>query len=81
MEDNEKENVVAFLGPKASYTHQATTQQFPESQYKIIPQTSIEDVFAAVQAGKASHGVVPFENSSNGSVVFTLDLFADLYVC
>ena len=35
-------------------------------------------MFAAVQAGGASRGVVPFENSSNGSVVFTLDLFADL---
>lgn len=42
-----------------------------------MPQTSIEDVFAAVQTGRAGHGVVPFENSSNGSVVFTLDLFAD----
>jgi len=42
-----------------------------------VPQTSIEDVFAAVQAGRAGHGVVPFENSSNGSVIFTLDLFAD----
>lgn len=42
-----------------------------------MPQTTIEDVFAAVQSGTVSHGVVPFENSSNGSVVFTLDLFAD----
>lgn len=59
--------------------YKATTQRFPESQYKIVPQTSIEDVFAAVQNGNASRGVVPFENSSNGSVVFTLDLFADLH--
>lgn len=35
-------------------------------------------MFAAVQAGTATHGVVPFENSSNGSVIFTLDLFANL---
>ncbi|KAK4501972.1 hypothetical protein PRZ48_007782 [Zasmidium cellare] len=69
--------VVAFLGPKASYTHQATVSSFPEKEYDLQPQTSIEDVFAAVQSGTASHGVVPFENSSNGSVVFTLDLFAD----
>jgi len=58
---------------------QATLSKFPESQYTVSPQTSIEDVFAAVQSGKAQHGVVPFENSSNGSVVFTLDLFADLH--
>ncbi|KAK4621561.1 Bifunctional chorismate mutase/prephenate dehydratase [Fulvia fulva] len=69
---------VAFLGPKASYTHQATVSQFSESKYNLQPQISIEDVFSAVQTGTASHGVVPFENSSNGSVVFTLDLFADL---
>lgn len=43
-----------------------------------MPQSTIEDVFAAVQSGTAAQGVVPFENSSNGSVVFTLDLFADL---
>ncbi|KAK5119932.1 hypothetical protein LTR85_007008 [Meristemomyces frigidus] len=57
----------------------ATLSQFPESRYSIVPQTTIEDVFAAVQSGTAAHGVVPFENSSNGSVVFTLDLFADLH--
>ena len=38
----------------------------------------IEDVFTAVQSGTASHGVVPFENSSNGPVGFTLELFANL---
>lgn len=52
--------------------------RFPESRYNVAPQTTIGDVFAAVQSSKVSHGVVPFENSSNGSVVFTLDLFADL---
>ena len=41
-----------------------------------MAQNSIEDVFAAVASGSAAQGVVPFENSSNGSVVFTLDLFA-----
>ena len=44
---------------------------------EAVPHTTIEDIFAAVQAGTASYGVVPFENSSNGSVIFTLDLFAD----
>nr|POE64145.1 p-protein [Quercus suber] len=59
-------SVLAFLGPEASYTHQHT----------LSPQTSISAVFTAVHTGLATHGVVPFENSSNGSVVFTLDLFA-----
>lgn len=46
------------------------------------------DIFAAVQSDSVSYGVVPFENSTNGSVVYTLDLFADrqsqypnVYVC
>ncbi|EME82459.1 uncharacterized protein MYCFIDRAFT_208123 [Pseudocercospora fijiensis CIRAD86] len=69
--------VIAFLGPKASYTHSAALSAFPEEQYSLQPQTSIEDVFTSVQNGSASAGVVPFENSSNGSVIFTLDLFAD----
>lgn len=38
---------------------------------------SLSDVFAAVQSSSTSYGVVPFENSTNGSVVYTLDLFAD----
>jgi prephenate dehydratase len=37
----------------------------------------LPDIFEAVQSGKVDRGVVPFENSTNGSVVFTLDLFAD----
>ncbi|KAH9872737.1 hypothetical protein J1614_005131 [Plenodomus biglobosus] len=71
--------VVAYLGPEGSYTHQATLSAFPDNNsVNISPQTTISDVFAAVQSGTAARGVVPFENSSNGSVVFTLDLFADL---
>ena len=58
---------------------QATLGHFPGPQYDVRPLTTIEDVFAAVQSGQATYGVVPFENSSNGSVVFTLDLFADLH--
>ncbi|KAK4961019.1 prephenate dehydratase [Elasticomyces elasticus] len=75
---NSENEVVAFLGPITSYTHQAALSRFPESQYKIVPQTTIADVFDAVQSGSVTQGVVPFENSSNGSVIFTLDLFADL---
>jgi prephenate dehydratase len=63
----------------SSYNIQATTTVFsPESgKYDLVPQTTIRDVFTAVQSGAASYGVVPFENSTNGSVVFTLDLLAD----
>jgi len=44
---------------------------------QLIPSPTIQSVFAAVQSGTADSGVVPFENSTNGSVVATLDLFAD----
>ncbi|KAH6622401.1 Prephenate dehydratase-domain-containing protein [Boeremia exigua] len=76
MSESEKPKV-AFLGPEASYTHQATLDTFSPTQYTLTPQPTIEDVFTAVQNGTAHRGVVPFENSTNGSVVFTLDLFAD----
>ncbi|KAF1851010.1 PDT-domain-containing protein [Cucurbitaria berberidis CBS 394.84] len=75
----ENRPIVAFLGPQGSYTHQATLDAFNHSDYVISPQVTIEDVFTAVQSGDAYRGVIPFENSSNGSVVFTLDLFADLH--
>lgn len=73
----DEETFVAYLGPPSSYTHQAAIDSFTEPRFILRPETTIEDVFAAVATGAASRGVVPFENSSNGSVVFTLDLFAD----
>ncbi|KAH7122686.1 Prephenate dehydratase-domain-containing protein [Dendryphion nanum] len=75
--NGEGNTVVAFLGPEATYTHQATLSLFPSSTYTLLPQHTIADVFTSVQTGIAHRGVVPFENSTNGSVVFTLDLFAD----
>jgi prephenate dehydratase len=69
---------VSYLGPPASYTHQAALDSFRDPKYQLQPETTIEDVFTAVANGSSSRGVVPFENSSNGSVVFTFDLFANL---
>ncbi|KAI0476699.1 Prephenate dehydratase-domain-containing protein [Xylaria cf. heliscus] len=69
--------VVCFLGPISSYTHQATMQAFPADQFDLMPVTTIKDIFDTTQSGAATFGVVPFENSTNGSVVFTLDNFAD----
>ncbi|EMD91941.1 hypothetical protein COCC4DRAFT_83122 [Bipolaris maydis ATCC 48331] len=77
----EEKPVVAYLGPEGSYTHQAALSTFPPQDpptTTLTPLTTIQDVFSAVQSGTAHRGVVPFENSSNGSVLFTLDLFADL---
>ncbi|KAE9980053.1 hypothetical protein EG327_006703, partial [Venturia inaequalis] len=70
---------VAFLGPKGSYCHQAALQTYPASAgHTLVPQPTIKGVFEAVQNAKVERGVVPFENSTNGSVIQTLDLFADI---
>lgn len=63
---------VAYLGPEGTYSHSAVLQHFGES-IRALPQASIEDVFQAVQSGKADQGVVPVENSSEGAVNLTLD--------
>ncbi|KIN06722.1 hypothetical protein OIDMADRAFT_101374 [Oidiodendron maius Zn] len=68
---------VSFLGPVSSYTHQATLQCFDSDLYNLQPADTITGVFEAVQSGTADLGVVPFENSSNGAVIPTLDLLAD----
>ncbi|KAF7559952.1 hypothetical protein G7046_g4191 [Stylonectria norvegica] len=69
--------IVSFLGPVASYSHQAVRQVFPESSWELRPVITIDDVFDQVQDGHVTAGVVPFENSTNGSVVFTFDNLAD----
>ncbi|KAA8572448.1 hypothetical protein EYC84_003068 [Monilinia fructicola] len=68
---------ISFLGPVSSYTHQAALGCFDKEKYDYQPAISIPDVFEAVQSGQAELGVVPFENSTNGAVIFTLELLAD----
>ncbi|KAM7207391.1 chorismate mutase/prephenate dehydratase [Naviculisporaceae sp. PSN 640] len=72
-----KPRTVAFLGPAASYSHQVTKSAFPETDWELKATTTIRDVFEEVQAGQATYGVVPFENSTHGTVTFTLDCLAD----
>ncbi|RSM04710.1 hypothetical protein CEP52_006695 [Fusarium oligoseptatum] len=74
---SQRKPIVSFLGPVASYSHQAVRQAFSESTWEFQPAVTIDDVFDQVQGGKVQAGVVPFENSTNGSVVFTLDNLAD----
>ncbi|KAL6913106.1 hypothetical protein FSST1_010866 [Fusarium sambucinum] len=74
---SQRKPLVSFLGPVASYTHQAVRQAFSEDTWEFRPAVTIDDVFDQVQKGQVQAGVVPFENSTNGSVVFTLDNLAD----
>lgn len=69
---------VAFLGPRGTYTHQAIIQQFGED-IEIYPQSSIEQCFKIIDSKDVHYSVVPFENSTNGQVVFTYDLIRDWY--
>ena len=67
---------VAFLGPKATFSHLAAMQQFGLSA-ELVPQKSIPAVFEEVEKGKALYGVVPVENSTEGVVSHTLDMFME----
>ncbi|SNB44848.1 prephenate dehydratase [Geobacter sp. DSM 9736] len=67
---------VAFFGPKATFTHMAAKQVFGLSA-ELIPQKSIPSVFEEVEKGKALYGVVPVENSTEGMVSHTLDMFME----
>ncbi len=73
---------VAFLGPKGTYTHAAVLKHFGHS-IKEVPLQTILSVFREVAAGTASYGIVPVENSTEGSVNQTLDCFVDtsLKIC
>lgn len=67
---------VAFLGPQATFTHVAAMQQFGFSA-QLVTQKSIPAVFEEVARGRADYGVVPVENSNEGVVSHTLDMFME----
>ncbi len=65
---------IAYLGPQATFTHQAARARFGASVTYIACQT-ISDVFQSVQKRETDYGVVPIENSTEGAVTHTLDEF------
>jgi chorismate mutase / prephenate dehydratase len=68
----QKPATVAFLGPEASFSHLAALLHFGRSS-RLVPQSGIESVFDEVEKGSIDWGVVPVENSQEGSVNLTLD--------
>lgn len=72
----EKPLCVAFLGPQATFTHQACLKHFGESA-EYLHQINVSEVFEVVERGIADFGVVPIENSSEGIVSNTLDMFVE----
>ncbi|MBY4676014.1 prephenate dehydratase [Marinobacterium arenosum] len=65
---------VAFLGPEGTFTQQAALKHFGHSVLSV-PLASLDQVFREVSSGTAHYGVVPIENSTEGVVSHTLDLF------
>jgi len=72
----EKTMTIAYFGPEATFTHQAAIQKFGAS-LKYSPQKTIADVFSEVSKRSADYGVVPVENTTEGIVTHTLDMFVD----
>ena len=72
----EKTMTIAYFGPEATFTHQAAIQKFGAS-LDYSAQKTIGDVFTEVAKKSADYGVVPVENSTEGVVTHTLDMFVD----
>jgi chorismate mutase/prephenate dehydratase len=73
---------VAYLGPEGTFTQQAVHRHFGHS-VQALGHPAIEAVFEQVQGAEADFGVVPIENSTQGIVSHTLDMFldSDLKIC
>jgi len=78
----EKSLNIAFLGPEATFTNLAAIKKFGSS-VKYSSCNSITEVFREVEVGRSDYGVVPVENSIEGAVSHTLDMFinSDLKMC
>lgn len=73
---------IGFLGPEGTHSQQAVYKHFGHSIHGL-PLLSIEEVFQEVEAGNADFGVVPVENSTQGTIQSTLDMFltSKLRIC
>ncbi|MFH1782247.1 MAG: prephenate dehydratase [Candidatus Omnitrophota bacterium] len=78
----EKSLSIAYLGPEATFTNLAAIKKFG-SQVIYSPCNTITEVFKDVEVGRSDYGVVPVENSVEGAVSHTLDMFinSDLKIC
>lgn len=78
----EKPLSIAFLGPEGTFTQAAALKHFGHS-VRTVPLDGIDAVFREVESGSADYGVVPVENSTEGVISHTLDLFQDspLSIC
>jgi chorismate mutase/prephenate dehydratase len=73
---------IGYLGPEGTFSQQAALKHFGHSA-RGLPLASVEEVFEEVEAGHADFGVVPVENSGQGTIQSTLDMFltSSLRIC
>lgn len=73
---------IGYLGPEGTFTQAAVFSHFGHS-VRGLPLATIEEVFHEVESGAADFGVVPIENSTEGTVNHTLDMFltSPLKIC
>ncbi len=71
---HEKPMHIAFLGPEGTFTQAAALKHFGHSVVSV-PMSAIDEVFREVESGAAHYGVVPVENSTEGMINHTLDMF------
>ncbi len=73
---------VAFLGPSGTFCEQATLDFFKSKDISLVDCKGIHEIFRKVENNKADYGVVPVENSTEGSVNIALDLLSEseLYI-
>lgn len=71
---SQKTAEVGYLGPEATFSHLAAVKYFGQTA-KFMPMPTIEDIFHDVEHGRIRYGIVPVENSIEGSVTSALDAF------
>ncbi|MHB8447794.1 MAG: chorismate mutase, partial [Rudaea sp.] len=73
---------IGYLGPEGTFSQQAVTKHFGRSAHGL-PLATIEEVFQEVENGNADFGIVPVENSGQGTIQITLDMFltSNLKIC
>ncbi len=73
---------VGYLGPEGTFSEQAVRKHFGHSAHGL-PLATIEEVFQEVESGNADFGIVPVENSGQGTIQITLDMFlsSNLKIC
>jgi chorismate mutase/prephenate dehydratase len=65
---------IAYLGPEGTFTQAAALKHFGHS-VQTAPRMAIDEIFRDVEAGACHYGVVPVENSTEGVITHTLDMF------